>query len=38
MQQIIKDQASFDFEALKNQTIANMKAGKSLVGKDGNVF
>lgn len=30
-----KEKASFDFEGFKNQAIADMKAGKSLVGKDG---
>jgi putative transposase len=32
---IEKVSASFDFEAFKNQAIADMKSGKSLVGKDG---
>jgi len=32
---IEKEKSSFDFEEFKNQAIADMKAGKSLVGKDG---
>lgn len=32
---IEKENLSFDFEEFKNQAIADMKAGKSLVGKDG---
>ena len=31
----VKDKLSFNFEEFKNQAIADMKAGKSLVGKDG---
>lgn len=30
-----KDKTSFNFEDFKNQAISDMKAGKSLVGKDG---
>jgi transposase-like protein len=30
-----KEKASFNFEEFKSQAIADMKAGKSLVGKDG---
>ena len=30
-----KEKPSFNFEEFKNQAIADMKAGKSLVGKDG---
>ena len=33
--QIEKGKNSFDFEEFKNKAIADMKAGKSLVGKDG---
>jgi putative transposase len=33
--QIEKEQTAFDFEDFKNKAIADMKAGKSLVGKDG---
>lgn len=32
---IEREKPSFDFEEFKNQAIADMKAGKSLVGKDG---
>ena len=32
---IEKVSSSFDFEAFKNQAIADMKSGKSLLGKDG---
>lgn len=32
---IEKANSSFDFEAFKNQAIADMKSGKSLLGKDG---
>jgi transposase-like protein len=32
---VAKDKTSFNFEDFKNQAIADMKAGKSLVGKDG---
>ena len=32
---VMKDKTSFSFEEFKNQAIADMKAGKSLVGKDG---
>lgn len=32
---IEKEEASFDFEEFKNKAIADMKAGKALVGKDG---
>jgi hypothetical protein len=32
---VAKDKISFNFEEFKNQAIADMKAGKSLVGKDG---
>lgn len=31
----VKDKLSFNLEEFKNQAIADMKAGKSLVGKDG---
>ncbi|MBX9704399.1 MAG: hypothetical protein K2X39_09630 [Silvanigrellaceae bacterium] len=30
-----KEKVDFDFEEFKNQAIADMKAGKSLIGKDG---
>ncbi len=30
-----KEELSFDFEEFKNKAIADMKAGKALVGKDG---
>jgi len=30
-----KEETSFDFEEFKNKAIADMKAGKALVGKDG---
>lgn len=33
--QIEKEELSFDFEEFKNKAIADMKAGKALVGKDG---
>jgi len=33
--QIEKEQTAFDFEDFKNKAISDMKAGKSLVGKDG---
>jgi hypothetical protein len=33
--QVEQEKAAFDFETFKNQAIADMKAGKSLVGKDG---
>lgn len=33
--QIEQDKTAFDFEAFKNQAIVDMKAGKSLIGKDG---
>ena len=33
--QIEKDKLSFDFEEFKNKAIADMRAGKALVGKDG---
>ncbi|MEB3702635.1 Putative IS256 family transposase domain protein [Candidatus Bealeia paramacronuclearis] len=32
---IEKEEASFDFEEFKSKSIADMKAGKALVGKDG---
>ncbi len=32
---IEQEKPAFDFEAFKTQAIADMKAGKSLVGKDG---
>jgi putative transposase len=32
---IEKENSSFDFEAFKNQAIADMKSGKSLLGKEG---
>lgn len=32
---IEKEETSFDFEEFKNKAIADMKAGKALVGKDG---
>ena len=32
---IEKEEVSFDFEEFKNKAIADMKAGKALVGKDG---
>ncbi len=32
---IAKEKPSFDFEEFKNQAIADMKAGKSLLGKEG---
>jgi hypothetical protein len=32
---VAKDNTSFNFEDFKNQAIADMKAGKALVGKDG---
>jgi putative transposase len=32
---IEKEQQAFDFEGFKNKAIADMKAGKSLIGKDG---
>ena len=32
---IEKVSSSFDFEVFKNQAIADMKSGKSLLGKDG---
>jgi hypothetical protein len=31
----IEEKNEFDFEEFKNKAIADMKAGKSLVGKDG---
>jgi putative transposase len=33
--QVEQEKTAFDFETFKNQAIADMKAGKSLVGKDG---
>lgn len=33
--QIEQEKPAFDFETFKNQAIADMKAGKSLIGKDG---
>ena len=30
-----QEKTAFDFEAFKTQAIADMKAGKSLIGKDG---
>ena len=33
--QIERVKLSFDFEEFKNKAIADMKVGKSLVGKDG---
>lgn len=33
--EIKKEKIEFDFEEFKNQAIADMKAGKSLIGKDG---
>lgn len=33
--QIEKEELSFDFEEFKNKAIADMKAGKALVGRDG---
>ncbi len=32
---IEKEKVSFNFEEFKNPAIADMKAGKSLIGKDG---
>jgi len=32
---IEKEELSFDFEDFKNKAIADMKAGKALMGKDG---
>jgi len=32
---IEKENIPFDFEGFKNKAIADMKAGKSLIGKDG---
>lgn len=33
--QIEQEKTTFDFETFKNQAIADMKAGKSLIGKEG---
>ena len=33
--EVKKEKIEFDFEEFKNQAIADMKAGKSLIGKDG---
>ena len=33
--QVDQEKTGFDFETFKNQAIADMKAGKSLIGKDG---
>jgi putative transposase len=33
--EVKKEKIEFDFEGFKNQAIADMKAGKSLIGKDG---
>ena len=33
--QLEQEKTAFDFETFKNQAIADMKAGKSLIGKEG---